>query len=158
MINTTAQPNASGRQKLNQKVALLVYKLFGGNISARRPGDPANLFTYTGPRGAKVRGLLTDGDVAAAVGEVRWLAGAHVLVGTPPEVLAAATCERPYLDLSDLRVVVADEVDEVRETRRRAAINQSIDQAAPVCAATDLTALVLHALLSATLGHSQPDL
>lgn len=61
--------------ELGTQVALLVYKLFGGNISARRPGDPANLFTYTGPRGAKVRGLLTDGDVSAAVGEVRWLAG-----------------------------------------------------------------------------------
>lgn len=39
--------------------------------------------------------------------------GAHVLVGTPPQVLHAATCERPYLDLTDLRVLVADEVDEV---------------------------------------------
>lgn len=36
-----------------------------------------------------------------------------MLVGTPPEVLHAATCASPYLDLSELRVVVADEVDEV---------------------------------------------
>lgn len=39
-------------------------------------------------------------------------AGAHVLVGTPPQVLHAATCDQPYLDLSELQVVVADEVDE----------------------------------------------
>jgi hypothetical protein len=38
------------------QVALLVYKLFGGNISSRAPGDPANMFTYEGPRGIKVRG------------------------------------------------------------------------------------------------------
>jgi len=46
--------------------------------------------------------------------EPRYLAGAHVLVGTPPEVLHAATCENPYLNLTDLKVLVADEVDEVR--------------------------------------------
>jgi hypothetical protein len=142
--------------------------MFGGNISSQRPGDPANLFTYQGPRGIKVRsqdaarrrpfppshlpplacvrlseapslkspnphphppppthpsppppapqvrGLLTGNDVDAALQEPRWLASAHVLIGTPPEVLHAATCERPYLDLTDLKVVVADEVDEVR--------------------------------------------
>ena len=37
-----------------------------------------------------------------------------MLVGTPPEVLHAATCEQPYLNLADLQMVVADEVDEVR--------------------------------------------
>jgi superfamily II DNA/RNA helicase len=100
--------------ELGTQVALLVYKLFGGNISSQRPGDPANLFTYEGPRGIKVRGLLTDHDVDAAVREPRYLAGAHVLVGTPPEVLAAATADSPYLNLHDLTVVVADEVDEVR--------------------------------------------
>lgn len=111
--------------ELGTQVALLVYKLFGGNISSRRPGDEANIFQYLGPRGIKVgrdrgvgrrrgqhtpcaavrqwrtavslrrvscgsapapaarlprrqvRGLLSDGDVAVAVGEPRWLAGAR---------------------------------------------------------------------------------
>ena len=40
--------------ELGTQVALLVYKLYGGNISTRRPGDPANLFNYMGPRGIKV--------------------------------------------------------------------------------------------------------
>ena len=29
--------------------------LLGGNISSQRPGDPANIFNYSGPRGIKVR-------------------------------------------------------------------------------------------------------
>jgi hypothetical protein len=38
-----------------------VYKLYGGNISSQRPGDPANLFTYQGPRGIKVGGQRASG-------------------------------------------------------------------------------------------------
>ncbi|KAI8466641.1 MAG: P-loop containing nucleoside triphosphate hydrolase protein [Monoraphidium minutum] len=99
--------------ELGTQVALLLYKMFGGNISSQRPGDPANMFTFFGPRSLKVRGLLTDQDVNAAMMEPKWLASAHVIVGTPPEVLHASTCENPYLDLTDLRVLVADEVDEL---------------------------------------------
>jgi superfamily II DNA/RNA helicase len=40
--------------ELGAQVALLLYKLFGGNISSRTPGDPANMFTYEGPRGIRV--------------------------------------------------------------------------------------------------------
>ncbi|KIZ03363.1 hypothetical protein MNEG_4594, partial [Monoraphidium neglectum] len=39
--------------ELGTQVALLVYKMFGGNISSQRPGDPANMFTYFGPRAIK---------------------------------------------------------------------------------------------------------
>ena len=34
---------------------MLIYKLLGGTTSARQPGDPANMFQYTGPRGIKVQ-------------------------------------------------------------------------------------------------------
>jgi hypothetical protein len=40
--------------ELGVQVALTVFKLYGGNLSARRPGDAANMYTYTGPRGVKV--------------------------------------------------------------------------------------------------------
>lgn len=34
---------------------MLIYKLFGGNVSSGRvPGDSANMFNYSGPRGLKV--------------------------------------------------------------------------------------------------------
>jgi hypothetical protein len=37
------------------QACLLLFKLWGGNISSRTPGDPANMFSYTGPAGIKVR-------------------------------------------------------------------------------------------------------
>jgi hypothetical protein len=39
---------------LDLQACLLLYKLWGGNISSRMPGDPANMFSYTGPLGIKV--------------------------------------------------------------------------------------------------------
>ena len=65
--------------------------------------------------------------------------GAHVVVGTPPQVLHAATCEKPYLDLMDLRVVVADEVDEVRRAGQHAAqllsaVGSELEPRSPHCA------------------------
>ena len=43
--------------ELGVQITLLVYKLFGGNPSSGRvPGDGANMFRYSGPRGAKARG------------------------------------------------------------------------------------------------------
>lgn len=33
---------------------MLIFKLYGGNVSVGRPGDEANMYTYFGPRGIKV--------------------------------------------------------------------------------------------------------
>jgi hypothetical protein len=41
--------------ELGVQACMLLYKLWGGNISSRTPGDPANMFTYNGPAGIKVR-------------------------------------------------------------------------------------------------------
>ena len=42
--------------ELGVQITLLVYKMFGGNpASGRVPGEAANMFRYSGPRGAKVR-------------------------------------------------------------------------------------------------------
>ena len=41
--------------ELGVQITMLVYKLFGGNVNAGKvPGDAANMFNYTGPRGLKV--------------------------------------------------------------------------------------------------------
>lgn len=40
--------------ELGVQACMLLYKLWGGNISSRTPGDPANMFSYTGPAGIKV--------------------------------------------------------------------------------------------------------
>jgi len=40
--------------ELGVQACMLLYKLWGGNVSSRTPGDPANMFSYTGPSGIKV--------------------------------------------------------------------------------------------------------
>lgn len=40
--------------ELGVQTALLIFKLLGGNLSQGRPGDPANMFSYFGPKGIKV--------------------------------------------------------------------------------------------------------
>jgi len=40
--------------ELGVQTALQIFKLYGGNLSQGRPGDPANMFTYFGPKGIKV--------------------------------------------------------------------------------------------------------
>lgn len=44
-------------RELGVQIALLVYRLFGGNPTAVTgiPGQPGNMFRYTGPRGLQVR-------------------------------------------------------------------------------------------------------
>ena len=45
-------------------------QLLGGTVgspAAAVPGNRANMFTFSGPRGVQVRGLLDDDDVAAAL-------------------------------------------------------------------------------------------
>ena len=42
-------------RELGVQIIMLIYKLFGGAVNSQVPGDAANMFTYTGPRGLKVR-------------------------------------------------------------------------------------------------------
>ena len=42
-------------RELGVQTVLLIYKLFGGSVHAGIPGDPTNMFSYTGPRGIRVR-------------------------------------------------------------------------------------------------------
>lgn len=58
--------------ELGVQACMLLYKLWGGNISSRTPGDPANMFSYTGPAGIKVCvcvhmcGICVDGQGRAS--------------------------------------------------------------------------------------------
>jgi len=97
--------------ELGVQCCLLIYKLFGGNVSTGRPGDPANIFTYTGPRGIKVRGLLNKEEVVMAK-ETPYLNGVHVVVATPQSLVDVYLGEdrKPLLDF--LKVLAIDEFDE----------------------------------------------
>ncbi|WIA41652.1 hypothetical protein OEZ86_009006 [Tetradesmus obliquus] len=96
--------------ELGVQACLLLFKLWGGNISSRTPGDPANMFSYTGPAGIKVRGVLNDEEVQMAVAG-RYLQGVHALVATPDMALALLSLPDSPLSLQDLRVIVVDEMD-----------------------------------------------
>lgn len=67
---------------LGVQIALLIYRLFGGSINPGVPGNDANMFTYSGPRGIRVRGVLDKAEVLVAKTAYA-LKGCHVVVGTP---------------------------------------------------------------------------
>lgn len=41
-------------RELGTQMALLMYRLYGGNTKLGEPGHEANIYTYTGPKGIKV--------------------------------------------------------------------------------------------------------
>lgn len=111
-------------KELGVQIALLVWKLFGGNISSRLPGDASNMFQYSGPRLLKVAGILDEEEAYMAT-DARYFRGTHVIVGVPKHVLAAATGQvsltrdgPSIIDVpvtsrvfsEDLKVVCVDEV------------------------------------------------
>ena len=75
-------------RELGVQAVMLIYKIFGGSLNPGVPGERANMFRYRGPRGLKVRGLLLPDEVESAVQE-RYLAEAHVVVGTPDLIAEA---------------------------------------------------------------------
>ncbi|KAG2436757.1 hypothetical protein HXX76_006281 [Chlamydomonas incerta] len=99
--------------ELGVQVALLAFKLLGGNISSGRPGDAANMFTYFGPKGIKVRGVLTKEEVVMAKSSLTYLNQVHLVVGTPAAIMEAVREPEPAGQLlAHLRVLAVDEVDE----------------------------------------------
>ena len=42
-------------KELGVQTVMLIYKLFGGSVNSGIPGEPTNMFNYSGPRGVKVR-------------------------------------------------------------------------------------------------------
>lgn len=72
----------------------MLFKLWGGNISSRTPGDPANMFSYTGPPGIKVGGgsHYAKDAAAAAVAGCTCAVAVYVMVHA---ALSCAGCCRP---------------------------------------------------------------
>lgn len=87
---------------------MLAWRLLGGNISRRAPGDKANMFSYTGPRGVIVRGLFDAADVRRSATQ-GWLEGCTVVVGTPAALGRAIACGA--LPLVRVDHLVVDEAD-----------------------------------------------
>ncbi|KAF5836126.1 P-loop containing nucleoside triphosphate hydrolase protein [Dunaliella salina] len=101
--------------ELGVQTALLIFKMYGGNISQGRPGDPANMFTYFGPKGIKVRGVLNKEEVAMAKG-TDYLRGVHVVVATPTALLDCVGGKDAMPLLNHVRVIAIDEYDECFDT------------------------------------------
>jgi superfamily II DNA/RNA helicase len=95
---------------LGVQVALLAFKLLGGAVGPRVPGAADNLFSYTGPRGVKVAGVLDEGEAERA--RESGLDGAAVVVGTPDLLLSTARPGAPPPGSTAVKIVV-DEADAV---------------------------------------------
>lgn len=97
-------------RELGVQIVMLIYKLFGGAVNSQVPGDAANMFTYTGPRGLKVKGVLDKEEVLFAKNK-GYLYATHVVVGLP-DCLAEASKEPHAVAIMQHTLAVAvDEVD-----------------------------------------------
>lgn len=96
--------------ELGVQEAMLIYKLFGGSVNPGIPGASANMFAYTGPRGLKVRGLLTDQEVLMSK-TIGYLKGAHVVIATPDNLAEVHKFPEFRGLFNDLKAVAIDEVD-----------------------------------------------
>ncbi|KAK9816599.1 hypothetical protein WJX72_002558 [[Myrmecia] bisecta] len=97
-------------KELGVQMALLIFKLFGGNLNPGIPGSSANMFNYKGPRGIKVKGLLDKEEVLLAKNN-GYLRSVHVVVGTP--ACLAEVCSEPNAlpVMQAVKAVAVDEVD-----------------------------------------------
>jgi len=86
---------------------MLIFRILGGNVSAKLPGDSGNIFRYMGPRGVKVKGVfdfekhVREPDPDTCVAEI--------VVGTPEELKMLKLQGDLEVDLAQF--IVADEVD-----------------------------------------------
>jgi len=120
-IDTTPQAVvAAPTKELAVQLTMLVWRLLGGNVSNREPGDTANIFRYQGPRLVKVRALFEAEMVERLADEdAEGLKGVHVLVGTPQHLLRAV--ELGLLPPASVRIAAVDEADELLSSPASAA-------------------------------------
>jgi hypothetical protein len=69
-------------RELGVQICLLAYRLLGGSINRGIPGEKATLFTYFGPQGVNVRGIL-DKEEVLWTKTAGYVSDCHVVVGTP---------------------------------------------------------------------------
>ena len=67
-----------------------VYKLFGGSVAVGIPGNPANIFAYSGPRGLQARPGLAH-TLRFATACTQFL---HTLCPLPPHVHSIWLCSQ----------------------------------------------------------------
>ena len=100
-------------------MSLLAYRLLGGGAtnptlqpfshpSRHTPGNRANMFSYQGPRHARVAGIWEDSAVYAAAYQ-DLLKDVHLIVGTPDHLSRVAISGN--LRLQNVRTLVIDEAD-----------------------------------------------
>jgi superfamily II DNA/RNA helicase len=115
-------------RELGVQHVMLTWRLLGGNISRRNPGDRANMFSYTGPRGVIVRGMFDANDARRAATE-GYLEGCTVVVGTPAALgRAIASGALPLLRVDHF---VVDEADACLPTLQDLSQAQKLLAAAP---------------------------
>ncbi|CAK0742325.1 hypothetical protein CVIRNUC_001388 [Coccomyxa viridis] len=97
-------------KELGVQTVMLIYKLFGGSVNSGIPGEPTNMFNYSGPRGVKVKGVLDKEEVLRAKHKGHLFA-TPVVVGTP-ECLAELAIQPSAFPLcACLRAIAVDELD-----------------------------------------------
>ncbi|KAK9909664.1 hypothetical protein WJX75_005823 [Coccomyxa subellipsoidea] len=97
-------------RELGVQTVMLIYQLFGGSVNAGIPGDPTNMFSYTGPRGIRVRGVLDKEEVLRGKNN-GWLFASHVVVGTPQCLAELAVSPNAFPLTACLKALAVDEVD-----------------------------------------------
>jgi len=137
-VPTPALMIAVPTRELGVQVSLLIYRLFGGGGSnpalqpfsradrdRHQPGDSTNMFTYRGPRGAKVAGVWDEQGMDLA--NLELLRDVHVLVGTPHYLSRVA--ESGIVNLEHVRTLVVDEADVCLETSEMGVLIGSLRRA-----------------------------
>ena len=100
---------------LGVQVALLAYRLLGGSMNRGQPGAADNMFAYSGPKSARVRGVLDESEALRARAGGEDLASAALVVGLP-HLLTAAVEEGGRALGAGACVIAVDEADSVLST------------------------------------------
>ena len=96
-------------RELTIQTVMLTYRLFGGNTNVGIPGDPGNMFNYTGPQGIKVVGVFSEEHET----RVGFAETAEIVVGTPESLARMKRAGRLEVDLAT--TIIADEADQLFE-------------------------------------------
>lgn len=139
--------------ELGVQMCMLIFRMFGGNVNVGQPGDKTNIFTFTGPRGLKVRGVLNKEELVMAVGTA-YLRHCHVVVGTPTciaQVAEESGGSAASGALDHLRVICVDEVDACWQLQRES-LERVLNQACKRNAEGKKPQI---ALVGATLGQGE---
>ena len=96
-------------RELTIQVVMLAYRLFGGNVNVGVPGDPGNIFNYTGPQGLKAVGVFEEKHE-----EMEGFADvAELVVGTPEILVRMKASGKLEVDLAS--TIIVDEADQLFE-------------------------------------------